>query len=174
MNQPKDRLDAGAMGLMVLLCAVWGLNQVSIKFADGGIAPVLQAPASVDFADEPINQTETLTATLSSRIGVIRLIRLIPLARIAVTSLSALIRPNTSNAVASIAIGSENTSTFGIASSKNCATAVNPTFRFTSKSLSRFSEPTSNSTNVNTATVTPRVTSACRVIYLGKTLIGCE
>ncbi|MGO9786009.1 MAG: DMT family transporter [Stellaceae bacterium] len=43
MNQPKDRLDAGAMGLMVLLCAVWGLNQVSIKFADGGIAPVLQA-----------------------------------------------------------------------------------------------------------------------------------
>lgn len=43
MSKPQDRLDAGAMGLMVLFCAVWGLNQVSIKFADGGIAPVLQA-----------------------------------------------------------------------------------------------------------------------------------
>ncbi|MDE2228579.1 MAG: DMT family transporter [Alphaproteobacteria bacterium] len=38
-----NRLDTGAIALMALLCALWGLNQVAIKVADGGIAPVLQA-----------------------------------------------------------------------------------------------------------------------------------
>ena len=36
-------LDALAMGLMVGLCALWGLNQVAIKLANAGISPVLQA-----------------------------------------------------------------------------------------------------------------------------------
>jgi drug/metabolite transporter (DMT)-like permease len=32
-----------AFGLMVLLCAVWGLQQVAIKVASAGISPILQA-----------------------------------------------------------------------------------------------------------------------------------
>ena len=32
-----------AFGLMVLLCAIWGLQQVAIKFATAEIAPILQA-----------------------------------------------------------------------------------------------------------------------------------
>lgn len=31
------------MGLMVLLCALWGFNQVAIKLANAGISPILQA-----------------------------------------------------------------------------------------------------------------------------------
>jgi drug/metabolite transporter (DMT)-like permease len=31
------------MALMVFLCAIWGLNQVTVKLAVGGISPVLQA-----------------------------------------------------------------------------------------------------------------------------------
>lgn len=31
------------MGLMVILCACWGINQVAIKVANAGISPVLQA-----------------------------------------------------------------------------------------------------------------------------------
>lgn len=38
-----DHLDGLAMGLMVLLCAAWGLQQVAIKVANAGIAPVLQS-----------------------------------------------------------------------------------------------------------------------------------
>jgi drug/metabolite transporter (DMT)-like permease len=37
------RLDSLAVSLMIGLSALWGLNQVSIKVADGGISPVLQA-----------------------------------------------------------------------------------------------------------------------------------
>jgi len=42
MNQ---RIAPGpaAFGLMVLLCAVWGMQQVAIKFAAAGISPILQA-----------------------------------------------------------------------------------------------------------------------------------
>ena len=32
-----------AFGLMVLLCAIWGMQQVSIKVASAGISPILQA-----------------------------------------------------------------------------------------------------------------------------------
>ncbi len=39
----RDRLDGFAMGLMVLLCAVWGLQQISVKIANAGVPPVLQA-----------------------------------------------------------------------------------------------------------------------------------
>jgi drug/metabolite transporter (DMT)-like permease len=39
----KSRLDAPAMGLMVLLCAIWGVQQVAIKVAAPGVAPLLQA-----------------------------------------------------------------------------------------------------------------------------------
>ncbi|WP_229678024.1 DMT family transporter [Caldovatus sediminis] len=34
-------LDATAVGLMVLLCALWGLAQVAVKVGNAGIAPVL-------------------------------------------------------------------------------------------------------------------------------------
>lgn len=43
MNQSHDRLDVLAIGVMVGLCALWGLNQVAVKVANGGISPVLQA-----------------------------------------------------------------------------------------------------------------------------------
>ena len=43
MSPPRSRLDAAAVLLMVLLCACWGLNQVAIKLANGGISPMLQA-----------------------------------------------------------------------------------------------------------------------------------
>ena len=38
----RDHLDARAMALLVFLCAIWGLQQVAIKFAIAGVAPVLQ------------------------------------------------------------------------------------------------------------------------------------
>ena len=38
-----SRLDPGAAGLLTLLCAAWGLNQVAIKVANAGFAPVFQA-----------------------------------------------------------------------------------------------------------------------------------
>ncbi|NMG15878.1 DMT family transporter [Aromatoleum bremense] len=40
---PRPHLDRFAMGLMVLLCTVWGLQQVAIKLANAGISPVWQA-----------------------------------------------------------------------------------------------------------------------------------
>lgn len=40
---PRDRLDGLAMGLMLLLCATWGLQQISVKVAAAGVPPVLQA-----------------------------------------------------------------------------------------------------------------------------------
>jgi drug/metabolite transporter (DMT)-like permease len=43
MAQRSDRLDGTAMLLMVALCALWGMNQVSIKVANTGISPVFQA-----------------------------------------------------------------------------------------------------------------------------------
>ena len=36
-------LDATAMSTMVVLCALWGIQQVAIKVANAGISPVLQA-----------------------------------------------------------------------------------------------------------------------------------
>ena len=39
----RERLDGPASALMVLLCAVWGLQQVAIKVAVAGISPLLQA-----------------------------------------------------------------------------------------------------------------------------------
>jgi len=40
---PRPQLDRFAMGLMVLLCTVWVLQQVAIKLANAGISPVWQA-----------------------------------------------------------------------------------------------------------------------------------
>jgi drug/metabolite transporter (DMT)-like permease len=40
---PRTHLDLGAASLTVLLCALWGLNQVAIKLANAGISPVMQA-----------------------------------------------------------------------------------------------------------------------------------
>lgn len=39
----KNHLDTTAMVLMVVLCTAWGLQQVTIKLANAGISPVLQA-----------------------------------------------------------------------------------------------------------------------------------
>lgn len=40
---PHDRLDRLAIGLMVLFCTIWGLQQVAIKLGSVGISPVWQA-----------------------------------------------------------------------------------------------------------------------------------
>jgi drug/metabolite transporter (DMT)-like permease len=42
MNQ-RLAPGAGAFALMVLLCAIWGFQQVAMKFATTEIAPILQA-----------------------------------------------------------------------------------------------------------------------------------
>jgi drug/metabolite transporter (DMT)-like permease len=36
-------LDAGASSLIVLMCLLWGLNQVAIKFALPDVPPFIQA-----------------------------------------------------------------------------------------------------------------------------------
>ena len=42
----RDRLDARAVCVMVLLCALWGLQQIAVKVASGlGLPPLLQASA---------------------------------------------------------------------------------------------------------------------------------
>jgi drug/metabolite transporter (DMT)-like permease len=43
MAMRSDRLDLTAILVMLALCALWGLNQVSIKVTNGGISPVMQA-----------------------------------------------------------------------------------------------------------------------------------
>jgi drug/metabolite transporter (DMT)-like permease len=43
MSGQSARLPLWAVAIMVLLSALWGLNQVAIKLGDGGISPVLQA-----------------------------------------------------------------------------------------------------------------------------------
>lgn len=42
-RQGQHRLDLFAMALLLVLCACWGLNQVAIKVANGGISPVFGA-----------------------------------------------------------------------------------------------------------------------------------
>lgn len=43
MPQMHNRLDRFAVILLLGLCAIWGLQQVSIKIANAGISPLLQA-----------------------------------------------------------------------------------------------------------------------------------
>lgn len=40
---PKQHLDRVAVALMIVLCMIWGVQQVAIKIANAGISPVLQA-----------------------------------------------------------------------------------------------------------------------------------
>lgn len=40
---PKPHLDRFAIALMIVLCLIWGVQQVTIKLANAGISPVLQA-----------------------------------------------------------------------------------------------------------------------------------
>ena len=42
VHETRSGLDQTATGTMVLLCALWGLNQVAMKIANTGISPVLQ------------------------------------------------------------------------------------------------------------------------------------
>lgn len=42
MPAPRDRLDAGAIALVVLLCAIWGVAQSAMKFSTDGISPLFQ------------------------------------------------------------------------------------------------------------------------------------
>jgi drug/metabolite transporter (DMT)-like permease len=39
----RARLDVTAMVVVLLLCAVWGMTQVSVKIANAGISPIMQA-----------------------------------------------------------------------------------------------------------------------------------
>lgn len=39
----KTELDRLAIGMMVLFCTIWGVQQVAIKLASTGISPVWQA-----------------------------------------------------------------------------------------------------------------------------------
>ncbi len=41
--EARQGLDRTAAAILLLLCASWGLNQVAIKVANGGISPVFQA-----------------------------------------------------------------------------------------------------------------------------------
>lgn len=43
MSPRHTRIDAAAGALLVVLCAIWGLNQVAAKVANAGISPLLQA-----------------------------------------------------------------------------------------------------------------------------------
>lgn len=43
MNAMATKLDLRAMGLMVLLCAIWGIQQVAIKVTGTAVPPLLQA-----------------------------------------------------------------------------------------------------------------------------------
>ena len=42
MTSPRKPLDAGASGLMVVLCLIWGLAQVNLKMAAADISPLMQ------------------------------------------------------------------------------------------------------------------------------------
>jgi drug/metabolite transporter (DMT)-like permease len=42
MTSPRKPLDAGASGLMVVLCLIWGLTQVVLKMAAADISPLMQ------------------------------------------------------------------------------------------------------------------------------------
>lgn len=43
MNGSKTQLDRLAIGLMVVLCAIWGVQQVAIKVANTGLSPLFQS-----------------------------------------------------------------------------------------------------------------------------------
>lgn len=43
MSLPKKTLDARAMVMLVSLCFLWGLAQISIKVANRGVSPIFQA-----------------------------------------------------------------------------------------------------------------------------------
>ncbi|MBI4842451.1 MAG: DMT family transporter [candidate division NC10 bacterium] len=43
MSRPKKTLDARAMAMVVSLCFLWGLAQISIKVANRGVSPIFQA-----------------------------------------------------------------------------------------------------------------------------------
>ena len=43
MKHEKQMLDFTAMGILLVLCASWGLQQVAIKVANHGVSPLLQS-----------------------------------------------------------------------------------------------------------------------------------
>ena len=43
MQRTRDSLDTTAMAILVVLCASWGLQQISIKVAIAGVSPIMQA-----------------------------------------------------------------------------------------------------------------------------------
>lgn len=43
MHPAKRTLDGRAMAILVTLCFLWGLSQVSIKYANRGVSPIFQA-----------------------------------------------------------------------------------------------------------------------------------
>ncbi len=89
--------------------------------------------------------------------------KLMPLARTAVSSLSALKRPKVSNVAVSIPIGSAKTRTYGINKRMAWMTLSNDAWRFTNRPRISFSTFPSNSTSVNTATVSSKEPRTWRV-----------
>jgi len=43
LKHEKQMLDFTAMGILLVLCASWGLQQVAIKVANHGVSPLLQS-----------------------------------------------------------------------------------------------------------------------------------
>ncbi|MEE8547202.1 MAG: DMT family transporter, partial [bacterium] len=39
----REKLTFGAMGVLLLLCSIWGINMVAIKISNQGLAPVTAA-----------------------------------------------------------------------------------------------------------------------------------
>src|ERR1035437_9353532 len=99
-------------------------------------------------------------ATLNSRIGLTRDSRLIPLARTAVSSWSALNRPKTSRVAVNMPIGRANTHANGINNPAAWATTPSDNWRLTNSGRISFSALPSSSTNVKTITV---ITSDARI-----------
>ena len=112
-----------------------------------------------------IHALKPQSARLSSRMGEINETRLMPLERTAVSSWSALKRPNTSSAAVNMPIGSAKTSTHGNSRANASATPPRVACRLINSARISFSTLASTSTNVNTATVISSVAKTCRVKY---------
>ena len=100
---------------------------------------------------------------LKSRMGVMRESRLMPLARAAVSSWSALKRPKTSSVAVSSPIGSAKIQTNGINRPMASSTLSRRAWPLTSMGRISLSTLPMSSTNVNTATVRNSEASTSRV-----------
>ena len=98
--------------------------------------------------------------------------RLMPLARTAVSSWSALNRPKISSVAVNMPIGSANTQTNGTSRPAASATTPSVTCRLTSSGRISLSALPSNSTNVKTITVISSDARIWRIKYACNVLTG--